>query len=439
MIFASPEMIVLILVVVLFIGFILGQPVGFTLGGAAVLISILFWPPGLRLGIMGAWDTMNAGVLIALPLYMFMSMILAESGIAEDLFNAAQNWVGWFPGGLAVAIIIVCTLFAAMVGNGVTGTITMGVLALPLMLKMGYDKKITVGAIMAGGGLGPMIPPSAIFILYGAFLNVSVGKLFAAGVIPGLTLAILYMLYIGIRCWIQPELGPAIPKEERASWAEKFNSLKGLVLPIILIVLVLITLFFGIASPSESAAMGAAGSIVCAAINKRFSCEKLTNAMHQTFLLTGKIIWCIIGATYFKVVFAAVGGVVLTEQFINSIQVGPTVILLAMLCSYLVLGCFIDEISILLITLPVYIPILTSLGYDMVWFGVVYLMTAEISALTPPFGMALFMMKGVAPKEVSLTDIWKSIGPFVAIMAIVLVALLIFPQLALWLPKKIGI
>ena len=439
MISAGPEVAMIVLVGVLVIGFLLGQPVGFTLGGAAVLVSVLFWEPGLRLSVMGAWEIMNAGVLIALPLYMFMSMVLAESGIAEDMFKAAQNWVGWFPGGLAVAIIIVCTLFAAMVGNGVTGTITMGVLALPQMLKMGYDKKITVGAIMAGGGLGPMIPPSAIFILYGAFLNVSVGKLFAAGVIPGLMLATSYMLYIGIRCWIQPHLGPVIPKEARADWNEKFKSLKGLILPILLIFLVLVTLFFGLASPSESAALGAGGSILCAAINRKLSWSRIRNAMERTCILTGKIIWCIIGATYFKVVFAAVGGVILTQQFIDSLQVGPTIILTAILASYLVLGCFIDEISILLITLPVYIPLLISLGFDMVWFGVVYLMTAEISALTPPFGIALFMMKGVAPDEVTLMDIWKSIGPFIAIMFVVLVALVVFPQLALWMPRLIGI
>lgn len=438
MISASPEIMVMILFGILFVGFILGQSVGFTLGGAAVLVSFLFWEPGLRLGLMEAWQVMNSDVLIALPLYMFMSMILSESGIAEALFRAAQNWVGWLPGGLAVAIIIVCTLFAAMVGNGATGTIAMGLLALPLMLQMGYDKKISVGAIMAGGGLGPMIPPSAIFILYAAFLNVSVGKLFAAGVIPGLLLATLYMLYIGIRCWIQPELGPTIPKEERADWSEKINSLKGLIYPLILITLVLITLFFGIASPSESAAMGVAGSIICAILNKKASWARLSNAMRYTFLLSGKIMWCIIGAAYFKVVFAAVGGVELTAQFIDTVQVDPTIILLAILFSYLVLGCFIDEISSLLITLPVYIPILISLGYDMVWFGVVYLVIAQISALTPPFGMALFMMKGVAPKEVTLVDIWKSIGPFIAIMATVLIALLIFPQLALWLPQKIG-
>jgi tripartite ATP-independent transporter DctM subunit len=431
----DPIIPVLVIMGVMFLLLALGLPISISMGASAMLTAILFWTKGFTMITLSAWEIMTTQTFIALPMYIFMSMCLQESGIAEDMFRAVRSWIGMVPGGLAAAVIVVCTIFAAMVGSPATGTITMGLLALPIMLKLGYDKSISLGSIMAGGGLAALIPPSAVFIIYGAWLKVSVGKLFAAGLVPGLILAGLFMIYILVRCRIRPNLGPPEPKELRVGWKEKFMHLRLLIVPITLIIVVLGVIFFGIASPSESAAIGAGGGLLCAALKKKLNWPLIREASMETIKVTGKMLWIIIGAYAFKTIFAATGGVLVISELVAALHVGPWVFFGIVIVTYLIMGCIMDEMSMLLITFPAFIPLLQSMGFDMIWFGVVFLMVAEISALTPPFGFALFLMKSVAPKQISLRDIWGSIWPFVGCQIVLLILIIIFPQIVLWLPS----
>lgn len=435
MITASPEVVVFTIGGVLILALALGLPIGFAMAGSGMLATVIFWPAGFSVIVPNAYSVMISQGLIALPLFIFMSVALEGSGVAENLFKAMRLFSGRLPGGLAIAVILACTVIAAMVGTSATGVITMGILALPLMLKSGYNKDMAIGPIMAGGALGFLIPPSGVFILYGMYVMVSVGQLFAAGIMPGLMLSLLYMVYIGVRCFVKPQLGPPLPPEETVSWGKKFASLKELVLPGLLIIAVLGSIFTGLASPTESAAIGAAGSLVCAAINRRLGRSLMAKVLKDTFSISASLMWIMIGAFCFKAVLASTGGVTLIGDFITGLGLNPWMILTGMLVTFLILGCFMDEISYMMLTFPVFIPIITSLNFDLIWFGVVFLMTAEIACLTPPFGFALFVMKSVAPPEVTLRDIWHSVSPFVAIQLIGLILVVMFPQISLWLPN----
>ena len=434
----SPEIAILLLFGVLLLLIFLGLPVSFALGGVAVLGMVFIWG-AKTLGILAtsAWAIMDFYTLIAVPLFIFMAMILKGSGIADDLFTTIRLWFGRVPGGLAIGVVFICTLLAAMTGISGTGVITMGVLALPVMLKLGYNKTIAIGPILAGGALGFLIPPSISFIVYGALTGVSIGKLFLGGILPGLILSFLYITYIAIRCHFQPELGPPLPPEERATIMQKITSLRSLALPGVLIMAVLGTIFMGIASPTEAASVGAAGAAVCAIINRRFNWPMIWDACSETLRITGMVMWIMIGAYAFKAVFTGIGGPALARTFILGLELSPIVVIMMMQLSYIFLGMFLEEMAIMFITLPVYIPIVMALGFSKVWFGVLFLVNMQMAYLTPPFGFCLFYLKGVAPPEVSMTDIYRSILPFIPLQLTALVLLLFFPQIALWLPSVI--
>jgi tripartite ATP-independent transporter DctM subunit len=265
----------------------------------------------------------------------------------------------------------------------------------------------------------------------------SIGRLFAGGIIPGLILSILYMSYIGIRCYFQPQLGPPLPKEERVSIVEKIKLSRGLILPILLIVAVLGSIFGGIASPTESAAVGALGAVICAAINRRLNWTMLREAATRTAGVTGMVMWILFGAFCFASVFVSSGGPTAVKEFVTGLDVPPILIIFMMQVSYMILGCFMEEITILFITIPIYMPILVGFGYDPVWFGVLFIVNMQMAYLTPPFGLTLFYMRGIAPKSVTLMDIYRSVVPFLGIQLIVLVLVLFFPQLSLWLPDVV--
>ena len=420
------------------LGVIFGLPMAFTLGGSAMITAFFFWGPAtLYAAASSTYGMARNMVLIAMPLFIFMAAVLERSGVADDLFAAMRQWLGPLNGGLAMAVVLICTVIAAMSGVTTTGVVTMGLIALPIMLKLNYDKTIAIGPILAGGALGILIPPSCTFIIYGMLTRTSVGKLFAGGVIPGLILSFLYVSYIGIRCYLKPKLGPALPEEERGSFRQKIILSRGLVLPILLILAVLGSIFAGIASPTEAAAVGAAGAIVCAAIHRRLDWQMLKEAAYRTFRVNGMIMWILFGAICFANVFIATGGPDLARAFVEGLEVDPIYIILMMQVTYMILGCFVDEITMLLITIPTYMPILTHFGFDPVWFGVLFLVNMQMAYLTPPFGFTLFYMKGVAPPGVTMGDIYRSIIPFLPLQLIVLLLVLFIPKLALWLPTVV--
>lgn len=432
----SIELITVLLFVSLFIALLSGVPVAFAVGGVAMVFTILLWGPE-AMYVVGSrvLGMMIKLVLVAIPGFILMANMLERSGVAEDLYTMMFYWAGPLKGGLAVGTVLICTVFAAMSGVSAAATVTMGVIALPSMLKRGYDKTIAVGCIMAGGALGQLIPPSLIMILYGMMAGVSVARLFAGGVFPGLLLSILFIVYIITRSALQPHIAPPLPREERVSWKGKIASLRAIILPAALIVAVLGSIFGGIASPTEAAAVGAAGAVVCAAVYRRLNWTVFKEACLRTARLTGMVMWIIFAASCFAAIYSAVNAPELVGRLLMEVPGGRWGALVAIQLMLIFLGCFLDPTAIIMITVPVFIRVVTLLGFDPVWFGVIFVMNMEMAFLTPPFGSNIFYMKGVAPKEVLISDIYRSIIPFVLLQLTGLVICLIFPQIVLWLPE----
>jgi tripartite ATP-independent transporter DctM subunit len=324
-----------------------------------------------------------------------------------------------------------------MSGISGTGMAILGVLALPYMLKRGYDKTISMGPIMAGAALAFLIPPSGIAIIYGALVRVSIGKLFLGGIIPGFILATLYIVYIGVRCWLKPELAPPLPPEDRVSFTRKVISLRSVILPAFIIMGCLGTIFMGIASPTEAAAVGAAGAVISAAIYRRLNWTLIKHATYETFRITGMVMWILIGAFAFKAVFVGVGGPAMVSTIISGLGLTPIQTIILMQITYIFLGCFLDDLTIMMVSFPVFIPIVSNLGFDLVWFGVLFAVNMQIAYLTPPLGFCLFYMKGVAPPQITMTYIYKAIIPFIPLQIVGLVIVMLNPQLVLWLPNMV--
>lgn len=425
-----------------------GLPLTFGLGAIGLGFSIWLWggPASAATVIFTTYNVMKMFILVAIPLFIFMGVVLELSGIADDLYETVYKWMGGLRGGLGMGTIIICAVIAAMVGVSGAATVTMGLIALPSMLKRGYNKTMITGGIQAGGALGFLIPPSVVAIIYCLLARVSVGKLFCSGIGPGLMLALFYIIYIGIRCSLQPEMGPALSPEERANWREKFISLRGLILPFILIFTVLGFIIFGITSPTEASAVGAAGALVCAAIHRRLTWATLKEAVLRTARITGAVMWIVVGALAFSTVYNGLGAVEMVEGFITALPVSPLGILVMMQLSFFILGCFLDDTAILFITCPVYVPLAVDLGFDPIWFGILYIINMQMAFITPPFGYCLFYMLGIVkdlyrtgriPVEITIGDVYRSVWPFVALQALGLVMVIIFPQIAMWLPNHI--
>jgi len=414
----------------------MGLPISFTLGSLAItFIYFVLGPNALGLVAGRAFGGMSDFIMLCIPLFVFMGMMLERSGIAEELYKMMHLWSGRLNGGLAAGTVLICMVFAAMSGLSATATVTMGLVALPAMLKRGYKKSIALGCISAGGAIGVLIPPSISMVIYGLVAQVSVGKLFAAGIIPGIILGSLFIIYILVRCALQPDIGPGLPPEERADWHEKFVSLRGTIYPVILILLVLGTIFGGIATPTEGAAMGAFGSVICAAINRKLSWKVIREASYQTIRVSAMAMWIYLGAMCFTTLYHAIGAPAFIEGLLLGVPGGNWTVLIAMQVIWIVLGCFLDALGIIMITVPIFAPIAAAMGFDLVWFGVVCIVNMEMAYLTPPFGFNLFYLKGVSPKDVTMADIYRSVIPFVLLQLTALVIVMLFPQLSLWLPK----
>jgi tripartite ATP-independent transporter DctM subunit len=372
-------------------------------------------------------------VFVAVPLFVLMACILEGSGVARDLYRAMHVFAGSLPGGLAVQTVMVAVVMAAMTGIIGGEIVLLGLLALPQMLRLRYDPQLAIGTICAGGSLGTMIPPSVVLILYGLTANVSIGDLFLAGITPGLLLGGLYVGYIVLRCWLNPSLGPPAPLEERQMpLAEKLALLKGLILPLMIIVWVLGSIYGGIASVTESAGIGACGAIASAALRKELTFALMKRALLQTMTTVGVLLWLAFGANALIGIYNIMGGTGYVRGLITGLPLEPLGIVIVMMLVLVVLGMFMDWIGILLLTMPIFVPVAVELGFDPVWFGILFCMNMQASYLTPPFGPAAFYLKSVAPPEITMHTIFKGVLPFVGLQLIGLLAILLFPQIALW-------
>lgn len=413
---------------------VLGVPVAFALGGITVVLTYLLeGSTSLFIVATTTYKQITDPNLITIPLFLLMGNFLLHSGISDRMFKALGFWLTGIKGGLAIISIGVCVALAMCGGFG-PGILTMGLIAVPAMLKQSYNRSLALGSVMAGGVLGEIIPPSIIMIIFAYIARVSIGKLFLAGVVPGLITAFGYILYISIRCQLQPAFAP--PVKETVTWTLRLSSLKDILLPALLIVLVLGSIFFGIATPTEAAGVGATGAFVICVLLKKMSWKVLRDSCRQTMTISGMVFWILIGATLFSVFYTSQGAQSLVTELVSTLEINRWIVLGAMQLILLVLGMFMDDYAVVTICAPIFVPIANVLGFDPIWFSIIFILNMQVAYLTPPFGWALIMMKGVAPPEITTRDIWKSIPPFVAIQLIVLVMVMIFPQLALWLTDK---
>ncbi len=425
-----------LLIFVLMVALLLiGMPLGFLTGLVALFFTFGWFGP-MAVGMIGTrvFSFVTEYSLVAIPMFVFMASLLDKTGVARDLYNAMRIIAGRLKGGVGVQTVVVAALLAAM--SGIIGgeTVLLGMLALPQMLRLGYDKNLAIGTVVAGGSLGTMIPPSIVLIMYGMTSNVSIGDLFTAAVIPGLILVSMYILYILIRCNLNPAMGPPAPPNEIAmTTKEKLKAMGDVLLPLTIVVWVLGSIYGGIASVTEAACMGVIGVVISAIIRRELDYEIVHSALRQTMRTCGMIIWIGIGASAVVGIYNLMGGKRFVETAILGLDVHPMVIILLMMAILLALGMFLDWIGIVMLTMPIFVPIIKGLGYDPIWFGVVFCINMQVSFLSPPFGPAAFYLKSVAPPEISLFDIYKSVWPFIIMQLIALGLILTFPGIALWL------
>lgn len=420
----------------LFLFIMLGTPLAFVLGGlSATFLYFERGPIAFYLIASKMWDLMQSSALIAIPLFVFMAMLLERCGVATDLYRMMHLWWGGLRGGLAIGTVFICAIFAAMSGISGAAVVSMGTIALPQMLQRGYDKRLALGAINAGGGWGILIPPSILMVLYALITEVSVGKLFAAGVGPGILLFILVSIYIGVRCHFQPELGPAIAEEERGDWNEKLRALGAVILPIFIIFIVLGAIFGGFATATEAAAVGVFGALVATIVNGKLTFGLINESCIRTFRLTGVIMWILFAAHAFSAAYTAMGAEAFITGLTEAIPGGRWGALAFMMFVLFLLGMVLDPVGIMLITLPVFLPLVQLHGFDPIWFGILFVVMMEISYMTPPFGFNLFYLRSVAPPGVTMRDIYASVAPYTVVELTGLFIIILIPGIALWLPN----
>lgn len=432
----------IIFFVVILMLLLAGFPVSFTLGGASVVFGlIIFGPEFFNLLPMRIWGTMSNYILMAVPLFIYMGVMFEKSGLAEELLETMALLFGKLRGGLAISVLIVGAMLAAATGIVGATVVTMGVLTLPTMLKKGYDPKVATGIISASGTLGQIIPPSIVLVLLGSVLNISVGDLFIAAVIPGFSLVGLYLLWIIFIAITKPESAPAMPKEELLKFTGKVKFkrvITAFLIPFFLIVAVLGSIFAGIASPTEAAAIGALGATFLTIIQGKFSLKILQDVMKSTMTLTSMAFLILVGASAFGLVFRGLGGDLYLTEIITSGTLEPGHFLAIVMIVIFIAGFFIDFIEITFIIVPVVAPIFVQLDMNLVWIGILIAVNLQTSFLTPPFGFALFFLKGVAPEGVTTNHIYRGILPYVVIQIIGLLLVIFYPEIALWLPRILG-
>ncbi|MBO9356729.1 TRAP transporter large permease subunit [Bordetella petrii] len=415
----------------------LGVPIAIALPGISIAMIAAFWSPmALTMVPMRAFATTSSFEYLAIPLFVFMASMLQKARIAEDMYDAMERFFGSVRGGLAIGTVLICTIFACMAGISGAATVSMGMLAIPAMLARGYGKDMALGTIAAGGSLGILIPPSVTMIVYALVSGTSVGKLYAGGLLPGLLLAVLFSAYLLIRGKLQPAIAGGASLK-RYTWSEKLAGLKGMVFPLLIVVAVLGSMLSGIASVSESAAVGAAGSIVAALCLRRLRWVDVKEACHETLLLTCMIFWIIIGAAALSTFYTGMGAGRMIESFVLGLDINRWAVLIGMQLILLLMGMVLDTVGIIMITVPIFVPIIVKLGFDPIWFGILFIVNMEIGFLSPPFGYNLFYLRGVAPPSITMPDIYKSVLPFIALMLLAMGLMMLFPDIVLVLPRAL--
>ena len=426
----------LVIVLAIAILLVMGLPLAFVTGSVAVTVGMWKFGPAV-LGLIGSriYSFMSEYVLVAVPMFIMMASLMERTGVARDLYRAMHVWGGGLRGGLALQTLIVAMLMAAMTGIIGGEIVLLGMIALPQMLRLGYNKNLAVGTICAGGSLGAMIPPSIVLIIYGLTANVPIGDLFIATIVPGFLLAALYLTYILVRCCINPALGPPAPLEERQMpFLQKLALFKNLFLPLSVAAWVRGSIYGGIASVSEAAGMGVVGTLIAALMRRELNWRAVRESALQTMNTCGMLLWLTFGATALIGVYNLLGGTTFVKSVVIGLELGPIGVVLIMMGILVVMGLFMDWVGILLLTVPIFVPVIVSLGYDPVWFGVLFCMNMQVSYLSPPFGPAAFYLKGVAPPNISLQDIFAGLWPFIILQLVGLTIVLLAPQVALWLP-----
>lgn len=436
------EMLPFIMFAAVFLMLLLGYPVALTLGGVSVIFGILaFGTDFFSLLPLRIWGTMTNYVLLAVPLFVFMGVMLEKSGIAEKLLETMGMLFGRFRGGLAISVVIVGGLLAASTGIVGATVVTMGLMSLPAMLKRGYDPELATGTIAASGTLGQIIPPSIVLVLLGSTLNVSVGDMFIGAIVPGFLLVCLYLLYITGLGVFRPELMPAMPVAEIQAFkgGKPWKTIvEAFVIPFMLVIAVLGSIFAGIASPTEAAAIGAFGALLLTLFQRKLSLDVLKSVMRETTWLTSMVFIILVGASAFALVFRGMDGDRYLSEMIVQANLQPELFLVIVMTGVFIAGFFIDFIEIIFIVVPVVAPIFTLFGVDLLWVGVLLAMNLQASFLTPPFGFSLFYLKGVVPKEVTTGHLYRGIIPFIIIQFIVLVLVILFPELVTRLPEVLS-
>jgi len=418
-----------------------GQRVFGAIGFVSAAAALLLWGDGaIEMPYTATWKLFKWYPMLTLPLFIYMGYMISESGVANDLYRMFHVYFGGVKGGLAIGTMGMMVAISAMNGLSVAGMAIGATIALPEMLRRGYDKRMITGVVQAGSSLGILIPPSVVLVLYGMIARQPVSRLWLAGVFPGLLMATLFILYIYIRCRLQPELGPILPKEEREMpLVEKLKLLRAGIIPFVIFFSMTGLFLMGIASLVECSAVGALGATLAAFFKKKLNKEVIEATVRKTLGVSCMFMWIILAALCFGAVFDGIGAVKAIESlFIERWELTPWGVLIMMQLSYILMGMFLDDTAMLVIVAPLYVPLIIALGFDPIWYGILYTITCQIAYMTPPFGYNLFLMRAMAPKEISLADIYRSIIPFVLVMCFGLAIVMLFPEIATWLPDYVS-
>ncbi|ABA78475.1 TRAP transporter large permease subunit [Rhodobacter sphaeroides] len=437
----SYEMIAILMFSAMLLMMLTGQRVFGVIGFVAVVASLALWGTGGQsMGFSAAMKLMKWYPLLTLPMFIFMGYVMSESRLADDLYRMFHVWFGPVPGGLAIGTILLMVLISAMNGLSVAGMAIGSTIALPELLRRRYDKLMVTGVIQAGSSLGILIPPSVVLVLYAMIARQPVGQLWLAGVVPGLMMAGMFVAYIWLRCRLNPALGPVLPPEELAAVprSEKMRLLAAGLLPLGIFAAMMVPFVNGWTSLVESSVIGALVTVLAAVVKGRFTREVFETSTRATLAISCMFMWIILAALAFGAVFDGLGAVrAIQGFFVDRLELSPWTILIMMQLSYLIMGMFLDDTAMLVIVAPLYVPLVGALGFDLIWYGVLYTITCQVAYLTPPFGYNLFLMRAMAPPEITIGDIYRSIVPFVGVMVLALVLVMAFPEIALWLPETL--
>lgn len=435
----SQEYIAIFMFALMMLMLFTGQRVFGAIGAVATIAALALWGTGGQdITFSAAMKLMKWYPLLTLPMFIFMGYVLSESRLADDLYRMFHVWMGPVNGGLAIGTIGLMVLVSAMNGLSVAGMAIGATIALPELLRRGYDKIMVTGVIQAGSSLGILVPPSVVLVLYAMIARQPVGQLWLAGILPGLMMAAMFILYIWIRCRIQPQLGPAMEDVHEVSRAEKIRLLGAGALPLIIFAAMMVPFVNGWTSLVESSAIGALTALIVSIIKRRMTWKIFETCTKNTLAISCMFMWIILAALGFGAVFDGLGAVkAIDNLFTDQLGLSPWMILILMQLSFIVMGTFLDDTAMLVIVAPLYVPLVGALGFDLIWYGVLYTITTQIAYMTPPFGYNLFLMRAMAPPEIGLKDIYRSIIPFVGVMVLALIIIMIFPEIALWLPGYI--